>query len=1640
MGACDARAEEPGGPRCFCPGCFEEKVEKQGQEDAKLWEQMQCNCKKTRKRLDESIQQEETRLPMLRSERMGLSAQKARLEARLEAEKERCENAVAEKADAQAALTAASELRQKEANEFEKLKEELQKNVAAVGKAIAAFEKGLAGTESESLLFATEKTSNLRLSDREALTALLSGEAGAPGSSAVLGALQSMRDTMEEDSREAQAVLAFQGMAAARRSEVSTLDTEIETKTSRIGELSVDLVNQQQAIDSGAKRLQDETKLLSDTEESCQQQEQERWMPEWHARSESRAEELVAIQETLKLLADDELSLPLSPAFTATFSRASSSGMTTQDIYISSIPLFVEACEIFVVLVPAAYHTTTQWPGDPNGWSELSRCLDSLSSEQFVRFCEQLRKLPSTAPGPGAELSARLAQRVANALEEVEHKTETVSASLLLLLQRCLGSLEHSQLEQLQLQQRLLPALKRSRSLASSAQAMVCLQRLAEEKSSMGSAELAAAVLAALQLCSEVVLQRSSRAMLREAVQLLQALPQVLEVTGDTLEASALTALAHLQPLAVLGAPYVLPRRTAAEVSGRAEVSSSVSWSETEPQSAAERKGKGRGEGKDAVTALQTLQAQCRSLSLRNFAQLFKLWPKAFFGRWPLVLDFQSGEVCRPGSGIQRPMLLSICDRDPVVRVRQQALKAQSSTSLTGQLAMTIRQSHALVMELMDGDELNQLNALRACADLVASTPYSKLQSGLITSLLDKLLAFAYQSELKLEASPPVLALVLALSSLLKREDCAAEITKALFRTRRPSGPSAVAACAGEASAEPGPEDWLFQQMLRLMTETPEMKPQTPTGARRTDGRKDRGKRPETPEEPLMIQEFALLTGRLALFVPAALPESTLTLLEQLVLSFVSQQSSMLRLRAFRLLNDLPLSEAWQFSPSFLEQLFQISQRPEPIASVRQSLLSALPGLVRCSARSELTEEHPLRQVLRQGLQDVNGGVRTAAAQALGAMASRFELDAVQWLIPLAADPTGDVRSASATALASFAPRLGEGPLRTEAGGGWGGAERVSEHPCDVIPPPPRVSPLRTAAVAQPPPKCQWNACRSAGQLAVCASHLPQVIQELMDALCELLGTENLKVRIQAVVALQQVTVVSDQKEVIKVAAEKALSRISCTPPPGQGDVSAGGLGPVARWAMRSESVRVFLKEAEKRAEVTLLAMSDEERYSLMQGIGWIGLPTWLPSPLPAIPKIGYYMGNTPPIPRLGRNFEYILGEDPYLGAKMSEAYVVGVQGEGVMACLKHFGFNEQETNRNFQSSVVDEKTAWELYYPPFEAGVAAGAASVMCSYNRVNGTHSCANEALLRRDLKQKMGFRGFVMTDWWALHHPADSSVVRGLDMEMPGAGGETYLYKGDLRTMEESQAGNFTGYGLGLEKSKLQREIYNDPAYRILSAAYKLHLFDLPSCTPGLDCVEPIFSNQRSLEAEKLAMRCASESVVLLKNEPRTGETKALPLLPSKVKKLALIGEAWVAPSRSTNELGMMGDYYSGGGSGHCYIPPELFTLPIVSMYERANSLGIDISSALTNNITDAMNGIKDADAIVVLAATTAEESRDRASLHLDNGADDLIFELAKQEKPVIVLTQVPGTILLPWKDNVDAIALMFLGIFGVSSRSR
>jgi len=101
-------------------------------------------------------------------------------------------------------------------------------------------------------------------------------------------------------------------------------------------------------------------------------------------------------------------------------------------------------------------------------------------------------------------------------------------------------------------------------------------------------------------------------------------------------------------------------------------------------------------------------------------------------------------------------------------------------------------------------------------------------------------------------------------------------------------------------------------------------------------------------------------------------------------------------------------------------------------------------------------------------------------------------------------------------------------------------------------------------------------------------------------------------------------------------------------------------------------------------------------------------------------------------VPRGGRNAEYLSGEEPGLGAAMASALVGGVQSTGVVAVAKHFALNQQETDRDSTDVYVDERALWEVYYPPFVAAVEAGVASVMCSYNKINGSHACGARGLL--------------------------------------------------------------------------------------------------------------------------------------------------------------------------------------------------------------------------------------------------------------------------------------------------------------------
>lgn len=370
-----------------------------------------------------------------------------------------------------------------------------------------------------------------------------------------------------------------------------------------------------------------------------------------------------------------------------------------------------------------------------------------------------------------------------------------------------------------------------------------------------------------------------------------------------------------------------------------------------------------------------------------------------------------------------------------------------------------------------------------------------------------------------------------------------------------------------------------------------------------------------------------------------------------------------------------------------------------------------------------------------------------------------------------------------------------------------------------------------------------------------------------------------------------------------------------------------------------------------------------------------------------------------------GRNFEYLSGEDPYLGAKLTKEYVQGVQSNGIMAVVKHFAFNHQETHRGsdasapWSSSNVDEKTAFELYYPPFKSAIEAGVAAAMCAYNKVDGEWASANENLLKGHLKDKLGFQGFVMSDWGATHM---TSIDQGLDMN---------------QHMQDDIDPVFT-------PAEASEEGLNEAVTRILASMYHMDTFHNTICTPP-ECEGPFSRNVRSNEHTALSREAVTESVVLLKNEGQT-----LPLGPS-VRTIAVIGPAAMADAYDTNEPGNQwnwGDYYSGGGSGHLFAGYVVKALEGITM--RAQQAGIRVIP-VSQDDPQGLAAAAEADVTFVVAGATSGETVDRSNLNLEGEADALISQVARVARKTVVLMQVCGSMLTPWRDEVDGIAVMFLG---------
>jgi beta-glucosidase len=338
------------------------------------------------------------------------------------------------------------------------------------------------------------------------------------------------------------------------------------------------------------------------------------------------------------------------------------------------------------------------------------------------------------------------------------------------------------------------------------------------------------------------------------------------------------------------------------------------------------------------------------------------------------------------------------------------------------------------------------------------------------------------------------------------------------------------------------------------------------------------------------------------------------------------------------------------------------------------------------------------------------------------------------------------------------------------------------------------------------------------------------------------------------------------------------------------------------------------------------------------------------------------------------------------------------VQDHGVLSTIKHFILNNQENGRNFYNSIADERTLWEVYYPSYEASVEVDVASVMCSYNRVDGVYACEQGDILNQDLKGTMGFEGWVMSDWWATK--STDAANHGLDQEQPGS------------------RENF--FAADLLESGVEMDTLNTMVARVLTPI--LHFGIKSDCTPP-NCDALLYETvATSEEHQVLARELAAESAALLKNDG------VLPLDPANVQTVAVVGSACDAPNRVTNLFWNTGSYYVVGGSGRVL---SRRAVSIVSgLRLRAEEAGMRLVESLSDDVDSALSAAAQAGVVIVCGATTSSEDRDRANLYVDQEAFIAAFLAQSTETPSVVALTTPGAVLTEWKDNANAIFNMFL----------
>ena len=369
--------------------------------------------------------------------------------------------------------------------------------------------------------------------------------------------------------------------------------------------------------------------------------------------------------------------------------------------------------------------------------------------------------------------------------------------------------------------------------------------------------------------------------------------------------------------------------------------------------------------------------------------------------------------------------------------------------------------------------------------------------------------------------------------------------------------------------------------------------------------------------------------------------------------------------------------------------------------------------------------------------------------------------------------------------------------------------------------------------------------------------------------------------------------------------------------------------------------------------------------------------------------------------PRWGRVMEGA-GEDTYLGCRIAEARTRGIQGkkigdtDAMLACVKHYaGYGAALAGRDYNTVDMSERFFREYYLPPYEAAVRAGAATVMTSFNDYDGVPATGNKYLLTDILRKEWGFRGFVVTDYTSMNEMVNHGVIAdekeagelalnaGVDMDMQGA-----IYQ---RFLAQS-----------VKEGKVTEAQIEEAARRVLRLKFDLGLFEDPYkfCDENREKKE-LLSPEHRAAARDVARR----SIVLLKNDKNV-----LPL--KKTAKIALVGPL------ADNKSELIGNWNGAGNANDCV--SVLAGLRNQGNGEVLFDSGCEFFVPKKTGVEPALALTKQADVIVAVVgeqAMMSGEAASRADISLPAVQEDLVLDLVKTGKPVVVVLMNGRPLAIP-----------------------